>query len=202
MSIEIADAIQRLRTERAAAIDRLAPLGAEVERLQNIVGHAIALLETKHVEEALKVLRLESEPNEQLSAEGKAGPAGDASDSGRVAHRHTNAGETPAPRFHTTEDDFQHFLSYEQLRSQPPAELQRLRKAYYAGADVGAPDEATQRRFAQLIHPMEPESAEKSNSPQAPIAHVHVFAGRIAGGYLYAPSLPDGEHDVYCEPKP
>lgn len=32
------------------------------------------------------------------SAEGKAAPAGDASDSGRVAHSHTNAGVTPAPR--------------------------------------------------------------------------------------------------------
>lgn len=39
------------------------------------------------------------EPNEQHCAEGKAAPAGDASDSGRVADRHTNAGATPVPRF-------------------------------------------------------------------------------------------------------
>jgi len=46
-----------------------------------------------------------------------------------------NAAKSP----HTTEDDFQHFLSYEQLSRQPADELDRLRLAYYAGADAPRP---------------------------------------------------------------
>jgi len=40
---------------------------------------------------------------------------------------------------HAPEDDFLHFLSYEQLSRQPPDELDRLRLAYYAGADAPRP---------------------------------------------------------------
>jgi hypothetical protein len=70
-------------------------------------------------------------------------------------------GEPP----HTTEDDFQHFLTYSGKRGQNEADL---RLAYYAGADVGPPDEAIQRQFAQLIHPMEPETSEKSSEHHCP----------------------------------
>jgi hypothetical protein len=43
---------------------------------------------------------------------------------------------------HTTEDDFRHFLSYSKLSGQPADELQRLRLAYYAGADKGLPEKS------------------------------------------------------------
>jgi hypothetical protein len=48
---------------------------------------------------------------------------------------------TPAPK-HTTEENFQHFLSYSNLRvlaDQRPLTLKDLRTAYYAGADVPPP---------------------------------------------------------------
>lgn len=39
-------------------------------------------------------------------------------------------------------------------------------------------------------------------TPQAPIALLTInSAGEPAGFSLYAPGLPPGEHDVYCEPK-
>jgi hypothetical protein len=41
----------------------------EIERLENIVGHAVALLETMHVNDALKVLRLGHETPDQRIAE-------------------------------------------------------------------------------------------------------------------------------------
>lgn len=45
---------------------------------------------------------------------------------------------------------------------------------------------ATLRRFA---------------TPQAPIARVAVLADFNPGGVtLYAPGLPPGDHDLYCEP--
>lgn len=37
--------------------------------------------------------------------------------------------------------------------------------------------------------------------PQAPIAKVTVKDGMVARTGLYAPGLPDGEHDLYCEPE-
>ncbi len=43
---------------------RMSQLERENEQLQNIIGHAVALLETGHAEQALKVLRLEKSPVE------------------------------------------------------------------------------------------------------------------------------------------
>jgi hypothetical protein len=45
-----------------------------------------------------------------------------------------------------------------------------------------------------------PWCTEKSNSPQAPIAKIRVWAHLPPDVTLYAPGLPPGEHDVYCEP--
>lgn len=41
----------------------------------------------------------------------------------------------------------------------------------------------------------------ESGGPQAPIAQITVNqAGEIAGTLMYAPGLPPGDHDLYCEP--
>lgn len=37
--------------------------------------------------------------------------------------------------------------------------------------------------------------------PQAPIARVTISDGMATRTGLYAPGLPDGEHDLYCEPE-
>lgn len=46
-------------------------------------------------------------------------------------------------------------------------------------------------------HPLRAEAA----SPQAPIARINVHKGNIRGAIMYTPSLPDGEHDLYCVPE-
>lgn len=39
-----------------------------------------------------------------------------------------------------------------------------------------------------------------ADSPQAPIAQLTInAAGEIAGTLMYAPGLPPGDHDLYCE---
>jgi hypothetical protein len=40
-----------------------------------------------------------------------------------------------------------------------------------------------------------------TEKPQAPIARVTVKDGMVTRTGLYAPGLPDGEHDLYCEPE-
>lgn len=54
---------------------------------------------------------------------------------------------------------------------------------------------------------MEPQRFEalftqpaETSSPQAPIARIHVHNDKITGAKFYTPGLPDGEHDLYCEP--
>ncbi len=38
--------------------------------------------------------------------------------------------------------------------------------------------------------------------PQAPIAQLTINqAGEIAGTLMYAPGLPPGDHDLYCQPE-
>lgn len=42
---------------------------------------------------------------------------------------------------------------------------------------------------------------EKADHPQAPIARIQVGDdGKVVAGALYAPGLPPGKHDLYCEP--
>lgn len=43
--------------------------------------------------------------------------------------------------------------------------------------------------------------APETASPQAPIARIHVYGDQITGAKFYAPGLPDGEHDLFCEPE-
>lgn len=38
-------------------------------------------------------------------------------------------------------------------------------------------------------------------SPQAPIARINVLNDKVAGAIMYAPGLPDGEFDLYCQPE-
>lgn len=91
-------------------IESMAAVGlrqeTEIEGLHNIAGHAVALLETKHVDEALKVLRLQNEPGA-----------------------------------HTTEENFQHFLAYSNLKVDEHA----LRWAFYAGKDEPPPEKSSER---------------------------------------------------------
>jgi hypothetical protein len=43
---------------------------------------------------------------------------------------------------------------------------------------------------------------EWPRGPQAPIAQLTINdAGEIAGTLMYAPGLPPGDHDLYCEPE-
>lgn len=44
------------------------------------------------------------------------------------------------------------------------------------------------------------DSPVETASPQAPIARINVFNDRIAEAKLYAPGLPEGEHDLFCVP--
>lgn len=45
-------------------------------------------------------------------------------------------------------------------------------------------------------------SEEWPQGPQAPIAQLAINqAGEIAGTLMYAPGLPPGDHDLYCEPE-
>ena len=44
--------------------------------------------------------------------------------------------------------------------------------------------------------------ADAFDGPQAPIAQLTINqAGEIAGTLMYAPGLPPGDHDLYCEPE-
>src|SRR6185295_448504 len=40
-----------------------------------------------------------------------------------------------------------------------------------------------------------------ASTPQLPIAMVAVRDGQMIMGSLYTPGLPDGEHELYCEPE-
>jgi len=44
------------------------------------------------------------------------------------------------------------------------------------------------------------EGAHETTSPQAPIAKLYINGGVANGVVVYAPGLPDGEHELYCEP--
>lgn len=45
------------------------------------------------------------------------------------------------------------------------------------------------------------ESAPETPAPQAPIARMMVANGHVSWTFLNAPGLPDGKHDVFCEPE-
>jgi hypothetical protein len=40
---------------------------------------------------------------------------------------------------------------------------------------------------------------ETKASPQAPIVSVRIFRGMVVEASQYAPGLPDGTHELYCE---
>lgn len=61
--------------------------------------------------------------------------------------------------------------------------------------------EALRLRFEKACARVtESESAQVATTPQAPIAKVIVRDDGPADVMLYAPGLPIGEHDLYCEP--
>ena len=76
---------------------------------------------------------LAAEPNSAPSAAGEVATEASFRQPGEAS------GPATVGAVHTTEDDFRHFLAYEQLSRQSPDELDRLRLAYYAGADAPRP---------------------------------------------------------------
>jgi len=64
---------------------------------------------------------------------------------------------------HTPEDDFRHFLSYSKLSEELPYQIDRLRRAYYAGADAPPIESGAPRREAgDRAGPRVSRHAEKS----------------------------------------
>ena len=43
---------------------------------------------------------------------------------------------------HTTEEDFQHFLSYSGFSNDPPEIIEKMRKAFFAGCDKSELDKS------------------------------------------------------------
>lgn len=91
----------------------------------------------------------------------------------------------------------------------PEAELFRKLEEFYLEAyargvadrpsDETPPSRSVQRRIAAQRGEATP-TFETAASPQAPIARVIVSEDAPAQVLLYAPGLPIGEHDLYCEP--
>lgn len=123
--------LELLEIERAAAIDRLTPLGLEVERLKSAVNKALEWCYKEnvygHVRNELEIANTSSEPRAYC-------PNCDCDYCGSVQGRLERAAVP-----HSTEDDFRHFLSYSKLSGQPDGATMLLRLAYYAGADVKPP---------------------------------------------------------------
>lgn len=102
------------------------------------------------------------------------------------------------------------------LASEARAEIERLRAicaaAYQMAGAYDAPvrfldalalhDEYLAMTPDQIIDALLPVESpdETTPSPQAPIARVIVSEDAPAQVLLYAPGLPIGEHDLYCEP--
>jgi hypothetical protein len=73
----------------------------------------------------------------------------------------------------------------------------------YKGKRFGM-SEATFQEFIDVVKyngvEYEVEHIEDGRSQQAPIARLTIEGGVVTRTGVYAPGLPDGEHELYCEP--